>query len=294
MNGTVRSIRPSRRARRSRWRRRIYLGVGLVAVACAALTFAAPAWVLAKASVLEYALCRRLAPGTSRPASPLVIAHRGHLTDEHVCENSEASIAAALAAGYSAIEIDVSFTRDLVPVLFHDDALARLTGRAGTLGDLSSSELQRVRLRDGQPILTLADFWQRLADRFTLVCIDVKGSEQCAAARARALSQALPARVGMPRVIVIGVPYQVLRETIRLRPEVSYACEAFGVVANRLVGFDAVSASLDKFSPGQVRLARTLGMTYVVWTLNTPEQVAAAEAAGVDAYITDGFAPLGR
>ena len=35
-------------------------------------------------------------------------------------------------------------------------------------------------------------------------------------------------------------------------------------------------------------------MTYVVWTLNAPEQVSLVTAAGVDAYMTDRFPPAGK
>jgi len=294
MSRTVRATPTGRPLRRRRVLRYVLAGAGAVLVLLLAHTLVFPGFVLAKASVVEYAACRGFAAGDATAAAPRVIAHRGYLPDAAVAENSVASIEAALAAGYTAIEIDVNFTRDLVPVLFHDQTLERLTARSGALGGLSWDELQAVPLRDGQPVLRLADFWRQYAPRFELVCVDVKAGAGPAAARAQALSEALPARPNMPRVIVIGVSYATLKATARLRPELSYACETFGAVANWLAGFDAVSASYDKFSPGQARLARALGLTYVVWTLNKPDQVASVAAAGADAYMTDRFPPTAK
>jgi glycerophosphoryl diester phosphodiesterase len=285
--------RRRRRPLRRRLRRAI-AGAAAAGLLLLAAAFAAPAFVLAKASVIEYAVCRWFPADGVVGEKPLVVAHRGHMPDVSMCENSPRSIEAALAAGYKAIEIDVNFTRDLVPVLFHDDTLERLTDGNGALKRVPWSQLQSVPLKDGQPIMSLADFWTRYAPQFELVYVDVKGTEDDAQSRARALSAALPDGPHVPRVIVIGVSYEILRATAALRRDFGYACEAFGVIANRLVGFNAVSAGFDKFSPGQARLARVLNMTYVVWTLNAPEQVALVEAAGVDAYMTDRFPPVGK
>ena len=253
MNAATRQDDTRCRVRPRRWLRRACIGICVAALVLLVMTIVAPAFVLAKASVLEYAVCRWLATGASPVLAPLVIAHRGYMPDEAVCENSRRSIENALAAGYTAIEFDVNFTRDLVPVLFHDDTLERLTDGTGSLSSLDWSALQKIPLKDGQTILSLADFWQCYARQFELVCIDVKGSTDDPEARARALSTALPGCADGPRVIVIGVPYAILHETARLRPDFGYACEAFGAVANRLAGFDAVSAGYDKFSPGQAR-----------------------------------------
>ena len=77
----------------------------------------------------------RSAPEPLAPGS-LGFAHRG-LHGPGVPENSLASAQGALAIG-AGIECDVRMARDGVPMVFHDEALDRLTGRQGCLRDLPS------------------------------------------------------------------------------------------------------------------------------------------------------------
>ena len=67
-------------------------------------------------------------PTLSLEALPLVMGHRGALA--HAPENTLASLARAADEGADWVEFDVMLTVDDVPVLFHDDKLARTTGTA--------------------------------------------------------------------------------------------------------------------------------------------------------------------
>lgn len=60
-------------------------------------------------------------------------------------ENSYAAIKRAADMGYG-IEFDVHLTKDLVPVVFHDDTLNRICGVKGYLRDYTFEELQQFRL----------------------------------------------------------------------------------------------------------------------------------------------------
>lgn len=73
----------------------------------------------------------RPGPGPRDPADWLV-AHRG--APDAYPENSLTGVRAALEAGARFVEFDVQMTRDGVPVVLHDDTLARV-GRAGNTGD---------------------------------------------------------------------------------------------------------------------------------------------------------------
>ena len=62
-------------------------------------------------------------------------AHRG-LHDAARPENSLSAFAAAIKAGYG-IEIDVRLTADKVPVVFHDDSLARVCRCEGLVSTMT-------------------------------------------------------------------------------------------------------------------------------------------------------------
>ena len=60
-------------------------------------------------------------------------------------ENSAAAIHAAIAAGYG-IEIDVQLSSDGQAMVFHDEVLDRLTGKAGPISARSAADLGGIRL----------------------------------------------------------------------------------------------------------------------------------------------------
>lgn len=69
-----------------------------------------------------------------------LIAHRG-LPSEFP-ENTLPGIQAALEAGAHSVEIDIQFTCDGVPILYHDENMQRLSGIDQSILNLQSSELK--------------------------------------------------------------------------------------------------------------------------------------------------------
>jgi glycerophosphoryl diester phosphodiesterase len=76
------------------------------------------------------------------PPTPLVIGHRGCAGE--VPENTLESFARGLARGAVILESDVHLTRDGVPVLVHDDDVARVTEGTGRVAELPLAELRRL------------------------------------------------------------------------------------------------------------------------------------------------------
>jgi glycerophosphoryl diester phosphodiesterase len=74
---------------------------------------------------------------------PALIAHRGY--SQCYPENTLVGLEAALRAGAQCVEFDVHFTADSVPVVFHDNDLARVTGNPGIIQQTSFAELRRLR-----------------------------------------------------------------------------------------------------------------------------------------------------
>ncbi len=74
-------------------------------------------------------------------AVPELIGHRGY--PRRFPENTLVSIEGAIAAGARYVEVDVQLTRDLVPVLFHDENIRRVCGMEGTISRYTFEELRR-------------------------------------------------------------------------------------------------------------------------------------------------------
>jgi glycerophosphoryl diester phosphodiesterase len=88
-----------------------------------------------------------------------LIAHRGY--QRHFPENSPLAIEKAIACGARFIEIDVQFSADAIPLLYHDDTLNRISGIDATLSQYHFRALQDITA--GEP--------ERLGQRFADVKI---------------------------------------------------------------------------------------------------------------------------
>jgi len=80
---------------------------------------------------------------SSHAAAGRLIAHRGDC--RNYPENSIAAVTAALQAGARLVEIDVQFSADRIPVLFHDRGLERMTGVSGSVLDTNFADLPMLR-----------------------------------------------------------------------------------------------------------------------------------------------------
>jgi glycerophosphoryl diester phosphodiesterase len=98
------------------------------------------------------------------------VAHRGlHDAAAGVIENTPSAFAAAVAANY-AIECDLQITADGEAIVYHDDALGRLTEGNGRLDELTGAELARVRFKaTADRMITLGELCDLVKGRVTLV-----------------------------------------------------------------------------------------------------------------------------
>jgi glycerophosphoryl diester phosphodiesterase len=110
---------------------------------------------------------------------PLLIAHRGAV-GPGVPENSLAALRRASESGYHLVEIDVDWTRDGVPVLFHSDRAGSMwvnCGMDAAGGELSSDNLRAVRYRaSDQHIPTLDEALAVCAAVGLGVVLDIKAA----------------------------------------------------------------------------------------------------------------------
>ena len=102
---------------------------------------------------------------TERP-----VAHRGlHDASCGVIENTAAAFSAAMAAGYG-IETDLQISADSEAMVYHDDALGRLTEGRAQLAEMSATEIKATRFKFGTDrILTLGELCDLVAGRTALL-----------------------------------------------------------------------------------------------------------------------------
>jgi glycerophosphoryl diester phosphodiesterase len=103
---------------------------------------------------------------TARP-----IAHRGlHDAAKGVVENTLGAAEVAIRGGF-AIECDVQLSRDGEAIVFHDDALDRLTRARGAVIEKTVAEIQAAAFRDSEERApTFPQLLARVAGRTPLIC----------------------------------------------------------------------------------------------------------------------------
>lgn len=105
------------------------------------------------------------------------IAHRGlHDTNNKVWENTLPAFSAAIAGNY-AIECDVHLSKDGVAIVFHDEALQRLTGKDGNIHDLTAAQACALTVgTTSDHVPSLRQMLDLVAGRVPVV-IELKGIE---------------------------------------------------------------------------------------------------------------------
>jgi len=232
------------------------------------------------------------------------IAHRGLWTPGGAPENSLAAFQAACAGGY-AIELDVQLTADGEAVVFHDDRLDRLTGRAGRLRDHTAADLGAMALCESdETIPTLADTLTLIGHR-AMVYIELKTPFGEVGELEKRVSEVLIDHNGP--IAVIGFnPYshawfadhhpQILRGldsyswnddgARKLAPEMRRSLAALEQV--EIARPDFLALGLDMLPSARADLYRAKGMPVIAWTVRSPEQWEAV-SDHCDNLIFEGF-----
>jgi glycerophosphoryl diester phosphodiesterase len=221
-------------------------------------------------------------------AKPLeIVAHRGGGRTSDLLpasENTVEIIKMAARLGATGIEIDVRYTRDGVPILFHDATLnERLIQRNGMVGPIENYNFAQlrslVRLPDGEQIPTLREALDAVLYNTPLqfVWLDTKfnGSMQ----QERALQQEYmqkAATIGRNLNIVIGIPDKDVLNNFTKLPDyknIPSVCE--------LTPEDVTNVNADIWAPRwtlglqneEVDRMHAAGRKAFVWTLDVPDNI---------------------
>jgi glycerophosphoryl diester phosphodiesterase len=108
-------------------------------------------------------------PDTKRLKHCKIISHRGEHDNQSIFENTIAAFDRADEAGVWGIELDIRWTKDLIPVVFHDAGLERVFGSDININRVTLTELNmQCRL-----IPTLSEVVQRYGKKMHLM-VEIK------------------------------------------------------------------------------------------------------------------------
>jgi glycerophosphoryl diester phosphodiesterase len=213
----------------------------------------------------------------------LKVGHRGARAYEP--ENTLRSFQKAIELGADALELDVRKTKDAQLVVIHDADVKRTTNGKGLVIDLTMEQIKSLSAEKGEKIPTLEETLAFL-DKKVKVFVELKeaGIEEqvLALVRKKALKK---------NVIIVSFLEDTLRKVRELDDEVEtgliYAKHknplkaALELKAQWLLGFYKFTHTAN------VQKAHEKGLKVLVWTVNTPEEVAEMVKKGVDVIASD-------
>ena len=228
------------------------------------------------------------------PTGP-VIGHRGAAA--FVRENTLAGFELAADLGCRMVELDVRLTADDVPVVFHDDALDRLTPASGPVAAWSFAALRAL-----DPLIpTLAETLAVCSARELAVNIEIKpdrGRERLTARLALEQARRLwPA--SLPPPLVSSFRDSCLdqaartcpawpRALLRVKPSASSIRRAVAL------GCVAIHADQRYLGPARIKAILAAGLSLRAYTVNDSRRATALLDDGVAALFSDDPALLGQ
>jgi glycerophosphoryl diester phosphodiesterase len=233
---------------------------------------------------------------------PLALAHRGFSREG--LENSMAAFGAAVDLGFRHLETDVHTTADGVLLLFHDEALDRITDGSGRISELPAAAVARARIGGAEPIPLFEELVTAFPDvRLNLDVKDWNSVATLAAAieryglhdrvlvasfsdrRRRAVQQQLSRPAAGSAGIFSSGLFALLGPVL--------PGPLLGLVARQaLRGVQALQLpvrfrAMPVVTPGLVKRAHRHGLQVHVWTINDPGEMHRLLDLGVDGIITD-------
>jgi len=225
---------------------------------------------------------------------PLAFAHRGGAAAGD--ENTVEAFARAVAAGFRYIEIDVHATSDGEVVVFHDDTLDRMLGRAGRVCDVAFADLAALRVGGAAAVPRLDDVldaWPQVRFNVDVKADSAIGPVVALLRRRQVADRVLLASFSDRRLAVLRRELPGLASSMGTR-EVARLWFA-SRTGRRVRPHPAVVAAQVPPRHGGVRVvdrrflaaAHRAGLQVHVWTIDDPDRMNDLLDRGVDGIMTD-------
>ena len=216
----------------------------------------------------------------SKPAKPLVIAHRG--ASSVALENSLSAFRLAAGQGADAVELDVHSTLDGEIVVHHDPSVLGLP-----IAQARARDLAGVPLANGEPIPTLAQALQVLGKLKVFVelkVLDPRWDDR--------LLSVLDGGPNPGGYAIHSFAFHVVRRLAEKRP--GLPCGVLSEVATRSPKQtldDAKARTLWQeratLDEQLVKQVHDLGASVIVWTVDAPAEIQQLVRWGVDGICTN-------
>ncbi len=229
---------------------------------------------------------------------PIIIAHRGGA--KHKPENTVEAFRCCLDHGVLAIELDVQLTKDLIPVVFHDETIGRLTNKVDnrSIQELTLEDVRQLEVGGwfspeyhGEPIPTLQEVLQMLPPHVHLM-VEVKDHQNNQAQTAKSVAATLN-QYGkhLPNLVTgslePGLVAAMKKET--------FICPIIGIVDTKEDLYSFLKLGLDHFAVNQDliksgtfhSLAGNQVKKLWSWTVNDPTDLPHLLQMNVEGIITD-------
>lgn len=228
-------------------------------------------------------------------SQPLIIGHRG--ASAVAPENTIAAFTAAIAAGADGIEFDVRLTRDVIPVVIHDETLYRTGGVQRRVGDLSLSELSEIDVGSwfgraefvNQRVPTLAQLFESFQANNLILYLEMKGQQSHLAEACCRLVEEYRLK---ERVVFECFEHSTLQKIKEIDPALKTAAlfqppAAFILKRARAARADEIALHYRLAKTRLLHKAKPAGFKVVVWTVDDPAWIEHARATDIHALITN-------
>lgn len=210
-------------------------------------------------------------------------AHRG--ASHYAPENTMLAFYLGIWMGANGIETDVQLTADGVPVLFHDNALLRVTGQPGSVCDYDLKDLQTFRVEKGKlfdRIPTLQDFLEHFAPQALTFAIELKQPDS-----APAVAELISRYGVQDRTVVTSFDYDAIMQIRQLAPE-QRTGYLTGLIDDALVekmrtdGIYQLCPKADMLTKDKVSRWHAMGFSVRAWGVSDEQLMRHAYDCGVD------------
>ncbi len=230
---------------------------------------------------------------------PLVLGHRG--ASAYAPENTLTAFNLAFELGADGVELDVTLTRDGVPVIIHDDNVDRTTDGRGAIKSMTLEEVKRLdagawfdaKFR-GEKIPTLAEALESTRGR-GIVNIELKSTTLQTDGLEAAVAKVIEDTRAGDRVLISSFnPIALYRMSIlnsRLPRGLLYADDQALYLRRawlRPIARPSALHPIWKMIDARfVKWARGKGYKINTWTVDDPEEMRRLIALGIDAIMTN-------